>query len=182
MQNFKFYSLIFLGLLLVGVVAYYIFYNYLSHYNSLGAIQEQISNNSKTNVLNEETDTILAAVINQIPNLKFQNTETITIKRVKVIYTIAINIVNVIDIIIDKIEIYLLSYNPISSYYKLFEYLDTLILLQETALLNILILIIVMLTVINILAVLFANEMIKYLNLEEKYPALSKFLRLRAKF
>ena len=35
---------------------------------------------------------------------------------------------------------------------------------------------------INILSVLFGNEVIKYFNLEEKFPRLGLFFRLRLKF
>ena len=61
-------------------------------------------------------------------------------------------------------------------------YLDSLSLLQESALLHILIFIIILLTLINIFAALFANEILKYFDLENKYPSISGFLKLRAKF
>ena len=61
-------------------------------------------------------------------------------------------------------------------------YLDSLSLLQESALLHILLFIIILLTLINIFAALFANEILKYFDLENKYPSISGFLKLRAKF
>ena len=61
-------------------------------------------------------------------------------------------------------------------------YLDSLPLLQEAALLHILLFIIIIITLINIFAALFANEIIKYFDLENKYPSISGFLKLRAKF
>ena len=41
---------------------------------------------------------------------------------------------------------------------------------------------ILIISVINILSVLFGNEVIKYFNLEEKFPRLGLFFRLRLKF
>lgn len=63
-----------------------------------------------------------------------------------------------------------------------YEFLDKLSLLEEAALVHILILSFVLLTIINIMITLFSNELITYFNIESKYPYLQKFLRLRAKF
>lgn len=65
---------------------------------------------------------------------------------------------------------------------KFYEYLDSLTLLQESAFLHILLFIALLLIVLNILAALFGNEIIKYLNLEKKYPSLTTFLKLRSTF
>ena len=65
---------------------------------------------------------------------------------------------------------------------SLYAYLDSLSLLQESALLHIAIFITLLLTLINIFAALFANEIINYFDLENKYPSISGFLKLRAKF
>ena len=61
-------------------------------------------------------------------------------------------------------------------------YLDSLSLLQEAALIHILLFIIILLTLINIFASLFANELLNYFDLEHKFPSISGFLKLRAKF
>ncbi len=61
-------------------------------------------------------------------------------------------------------------------------YLDSLSLLQESALLNVCIFITILLTLINMCAALFANEILNYFDLEDKYPSISGFLKLRAKF
>ena len=61
-------------------------------------------------------------------------------------------------------------------------YLDSLSLLQEAALLHILLFIIIIITLINIFASLFANELLNYFDLEKKFPSISGFLKLRAKF
>lgn len=65
---------------------------------------------------------------------------------------------------------------------SLYAYLDSLSLLQESALIHVLLFIIIFLTLINIFAALFANEIINYFDLENKYPSISGFLKLRAKF
>ena len=65
---------------------------------------------------------------------------------------------------------------------SLYAYLDSLSLLQESALIHVLLFIIIFLTLINIFAALFANEILKYFDLENKYPSISSFLKLRAKF
>ena len=52
-------------------------------------------------------------------------------------------------------------------------------LLQESAFVHTLIFICLMLTVLNILIILFGNELIKYFKLEEKFPRLSMFFKLR---
>lgn len=64
----------------------------------------------------------------------------------------------------------------------LYEYLDTLSLLQVSAFLHIIIFLILILTLVNIVASLFGNEIIKFFNLENKYPKLDKFFKLRAQF
>ena len=61
-------------------------------------------------------------------------------------------------------------------------YLDSLPLLQEAALLHILLFIIILLTLSNIFGSLFANELLNYFDLENKFPSISGFLKLRAKF
>ena len=64
----------------------------------------------------------------------------------------------------------------------IYSYLDSLSLLQQSALLHICIFITILLTLTNIFATLFANEIINYFDLENKYPSISGFLKLRAKF
>lgn len=63
-----------------------------------------------------------------------------------------------------------------------YNYLDSLTLFEEASLLNILIYIILLCSIINIIAIFFGNEIIRYLNLENKFPKLSFFFKLRAKF
>ena len=68
----------------------------------------------------------------------------------------------------------------VSGFNKLYQYLDTLTLLQEVSLLHILMFCVLIFTVINILSVLFGNEIIRFLDLEKRFPKLSTFFRLRA--
>lgn len=61
-------------------------------------------------------------------------------------------------------------------------YLDSLTLFQEASLFNICLFVSLIFTIVNILGVLFGNEIIRKLNLEERFPRLSIFFSLRAKF
>ena len=78
--------------------------------------------------------------------------------------------------------------NQISAYFKVinltsyYEFLDTLTLLEECAFINILALIGILFLISDIYFVFFANEIIKYFKLEEKYPKLHIFFKLRYKF
>ena len=64
----------------------------------------------------------------------------------------------------------------------LYDYLNNMSLLEEASLLHILLFLVIMVTVFNILVALFSNEIIKYFNLEQKYPSLDAFFKLRIKF
>ena len=64
----------------------------------------------------------------------------------------------------------------------LYNYLDTLSLLQESAILHILIFFLLILIIINILSALFVNEIIQYFNIEKNFPSLSIFFKLRSQF
>ena len=65
---------------------------------------------------------------------------------------------------------------------RLYEYLDTLSILQESSILHILLFTVLTDTVFNILSVLFGFELIKYFKVEERMPKLAGFFRLRAQF
>ena len=65
------------------------------------------------------------------------------------------------------------------SFYK---FLDSLTLLEESSLLHILYIIVVLSIIFNIYSAFFANEIIKYFKLEEKYPKLNKIFKLRLQF
>ena len=65
---------------------------------------------------------------------------------------------------------------------NLYDFLDSLTLLEESAFIHILIFIILLCSLINIISIFFGNEIIKYLELERKYPRFAKFIQLRAKF
>lgn len=61
-------------------------------------------------------------------------------------------------------------------------YLDSLGLLEVSAFFHISVLLLIMLITFNIFSVLFGNEIIRYFSLEEKYPKLNSFFRLRQNF
>lgn len=85
------------------------------------------------------------------------------------------NLNNILDGI-DKSGINLpFEWNDLSNY------LNNLSLLDESAILHILLFLILLLTALNILAIMFGNDIVKYLNLENKYPSLSNLLKLRNK-
>ena len=64
----------------------------------------------------------------------------------------------------------------------LYDYLDSLTLFEESALVNILILSSIFLTLISLMSSLFANELINYFDLENKHPYLKKFFMIRYQF
>ena len=62
------------------------------------------------------------------------------------------------------------------------DYFSSLSLLELSALFHILGSLLVLITAFNILSVFFSNEIIKFFNLELKYPKLAKFFHLRRIF
>lgn len=64
---------------------------------------------------------------------------------------------------------------------KFYEYLDSLTVLQESSLLHVVIFLVIIISLINIISVLFANEIIKYFNLENRFPKLAILFKLRIK-
>lgn len=64
----------------------------------------------------------------------------------------------------------------------LYAYLDSLSLLEESAIFHIIVILTILIIVFNIYSVLLGNEILKYLNIEEKYPRLTKILKLRLQF
>ena len=69
--------------------------------------------------------------------------------------------------------------NILQMYY---DFLNSLTLIQEVALMHIFLLITIFFSILSILAVLSGNEPIKDFNLEKKYPKLALFFILRVKF
>lgn len=61
-------------------------------------------------------------------------------------------------------------------------YLNSLGLLELSALYHLIVLTLICIISFNILSAVLGNEIIKYFNLEEKFPKLAVFLRLRLKF
>jgi len=63
-----------------------------------------------------------------------------------------------------------------------YEYLNSLSLIELSALYHILALVVIAILSFNILSAVLGNEIINYFKLEEKFPKLTAFLRLRLKF
>jgi hypothetical protein len=63
-----------------------------------------------------------------------------------------------------------------------YEYLNSLSLLELSALYHILVLVVIAILSFNMLSAVLGNEIIKYFKLEERFPKLAVFLRLRLKF
>lgn len=61
-------------------------------------------------------------------------------------------------------------------------YLDTLTLLQESAVIHLIFSFLLIFNAFGMLAIFFGNELIKYLDLSKKYPKLTYFLEVRNKF
>nr|YP_010170400.1 LAGLIDADG homing endonuclease [Phanerochaete carnosa]QRZ60382.1 LAGLIDADG homing endonuclease [Phanerochaete carnosa] len=72
--------------------------------------------------------------------------------------------------------------NFISWLNQYYDFLNSLSLHQESSFVNILLFLILMFSVFNFLAIFFGNEIIKYFNLENKFPSLATFFKLRTKF
>ncbi len=70
----------------------------------------------------------------------------------------------------------------LSDFTGLNDYLNSLSLLEVSALFHILGSLLILITAFNILSVFFSNEIIKFFNLESKYPKLAKFFQLRRLF
>jgi len=63
-----------------------------------------------------------------------------------------------------------------------YEYLNSLSLLELSALYHIIVLVVIAILSFNMLSAVLGNEIIKYFKLEERFPKLAVFLRLRLKF
>lgn len=76
-----------------------------------------------------------------------------------------------------------LSFDDISKIMSNYQsFLDNLNLHQKYALIHILLSIIIFISILNIMILYLGDELIKYLKLEEKYPKLAKYIKLRRKF
>ena len=72
--------------------------------------------------------------------------------------------------------------NFFSNWSSFYDYLDSLSLLEESAFFHILVLSVILVIIFNIYSALFGNEIIKFFKLEERYPKLNIFFKLRIKF
>ena len=64
----------------------------------------------------------------------------------------------------------------------IYEYLDSLSLLKESSLLHLVFFSLILLTLFSIIGILLSNEIIKYFKIEDKYPSISTFLKIRSKY
>ena len=88
---------------------------------------------------------------------------------------------NVVKALIDSLngKSNLVSNFNLDSFY---EYLNSLGLLELSALYHLIVSTLICIISFNILSAVLGNEIIKYFNLEERFPKLAFFLRLRLKF
>lgn len=84
--------------------------------------------------------------------------------------------------ILDDVNISKSSILPNFNLEELYAYLDSLTILQEFALLHISIIIAIICIGFSFLAVFFGNEIIRYFNLENKYPSLNTYFKVRSTF
>jgi hypothetical protein len=70
----------------------------------------------------------------------------------------------------------------VSNFDFLSDYLNSLNLLELSALFHLIVLFLISIFTINILSAVLGNEIINYLNLEKKFPKLSNFFKIRLKF
>lgn len=68
---------------------------------------------------------------------------------------------------------------PYFNFQMLYDFLDSLTLLEESAFIHILLFIILLCCIFNIISIFCGNEIIRYLNLEVKFPKLSFYFKLR---
>ena len=64
----------------------------------------------------------------------------------------------------------------------LYDYLDSLTLLEESAFIHIVAFLLILGCTFSIISVFFGNEVIRYFDLENKYPKLHTYLKIRATF
>lgn len=159
------------------------FYSYAQEqFNMIqGAVADRTAHNSglpipksefieKINFIKHNTH----SVISRLSELNIPNWET------SPVYKDLHQVIKELDFIKKALEPEDITNNLVSGFYKFYEYLDRLTLLQESSLLHIIIYIVILTCVINILGVLFGNEIIRYFNLEKRFPKLSIFFKIRS--
>lgn len=89
-------------------------------------------------------------------------------------------IVNGADNLLKMIGSNDITNNLVTGLSDFYQYVENLTILEHSILLDILLFLLLILTVINILSALFGNEIIRYFNLETRFPRLSIFFRVRS--
>ena len=82
----------------------------------------------------------------------------------------------------DNINKFIDDFDIKSFIQDIYDYLDTLTQIEELSLLHTLIFVVIILNLYSILGVFFGNELIKYFDLENKFPKLAFYFKLRTKF
>ena len=95
------------------------------------------------------------------------------------LYENNLELVNLIDDLINEIKNEKTANEFVSGLSDFYQFVENLSLLEHLVLLDIILFLLVMVTIINIFSALFANEIIKYFNLENRFPRLSLFFKIR---
>ena len=95
------------------------------------------------------------------------------------LYEDNLELLKIVDELIKKINGETVN-NFVSGLSDFYQFVENLSLLQHLVLLDILLFLVIILTIINIFSALFGNEIIKYFNLENRFPKLSVFFKVRS--
>ena len=161
--------------------------NKIENINNVSVLSNNTSNINNVSVLSKDTSNIkntvdeIVSISNEIQNIvNTSNNDSIIDDKILNIMKLFDNLTNILEVWTKdgNTKNFISNFN----FNILYDFLDSLTLLQESAFIHILIFIILLCCIINIISVFFGNEIIKYFNVENKYPSLSKFLKLRLKF
>lgn len=129
------------------------------------------------NQVKAKTNEIVEAVANIIKGVEANNSKVVQ-EEVQTARRASIDLKDIIDNWSNGKNNFISDFN-IQVFY---DFLDSLTLLEESAFLHILIFILILSCLVSITSIFFGNEIIRYFNLEEKFPRLGLFFKLRAKF
>nr|YP_010044427.1 LAGLIDADG endonuclease [Trametes coccinea]QPF23668.1 LAGLIDADG endonuclease [Trametes coccinea] len=106
------------------------------------------------------------------------NTAKILDQKMEIVKRASIEIKEMIDHLSNGKNNFLSDFNL----QVLYDFLDSLTLLEESAFIHLLVFFILLMCIFNIISIFFGNEMIRYFKLEERFPKLGLFFKLRATF
>ena len=95
------------------------------------------------------------------------------------IYENNLELIKIVDDMINEINNEKTVNSFVSGLSDFYQFVENLSLLEHLVLLDIILFLLVMVTIINIFSALFANEIIKYFNLENRFPRLLLFFKVR---